>query len=127
MITNTQRPKFLNLLKIHLPVTGVASFAHRVSGAILFISLPFWVYVFSLSLHNAAAFQQALDLLTTPWLKLLLLIPAWSVVHHLFAGIRFLLLDIHIWNSLARARASAWVVNVASLLIFFIFALWVML
>ena len=124
MITNTKRPKFLNLFKIHLPVTGVTSFAHRVSGALLFVSLPFWIYIFSLSLHNEASFKIAQGYLTSAWTKLALLVLLWSILHHLLAGIRFLLLDIHLGNSLKSARRSAWLVNFAGIITFVALALW---
>ena len=127
MITNTHRPKFLNLFKIHLPVTGITSFAHRISGALLFISLPFWVYIFSLSLRDEKSYQLVIEYLTTPWIKLLLLLLLWSILHHLLAGIRFLLMDIHFGNSLRSARGSAWVVNFSGLIAFVVMAVWVLI
>ena len=127
MITNTRRPKFLNLLKIHLPVTGVTSFAHRVSGAFLFLSLPLWVYLFSLSLRDEKSFQLALTYLSQPWLKLLLLVIVWSFIHHLLAGIRYLLMDVHIGNTLRTARGSAWAVNFSAFLIFAVIAVWIVI
>jgi len=45
-----KRPVYLNLLKIRLPVTGMVSFAHRVSGVLLFLFIPYAVYLFDLSL-----------------------------------------------------------------------------
>jgi len=114
-------------LKIHLPVTGVTSFAHRVSGALLFIGLPFLVYLFSLSLRDEKSFQLALTYLTLPWLKLLLLVMVWSFIHHLLAGIRYLLMDAHIGNSLRTARGSAWVVNFSGFIIFVVIAVWVVI
>lgn len=127
MITNTQRPKFLNLFKIHLPVTGVTSFAHRVSGALLFLSLPFVVYLFSLSLQDEASYRLALEYLSSPWVKAICLILLWSGLHHLLAGIRFLLLDIHIGGTLSSARRSAWLVNFSGLIAFVVIAVWVVM
>lgn len=124
MITNTKRPKFLNLLKIHLPVTGVTSFAHRVSGALLFLSLPFWVYIFSLSLQSEASYEVAVSYLTNIWVRLITLLLLWSILHHLLAGLRFLLLDIRIGHSLKSARFTAWLVNFAGLLLFLFIAVW---
>jgi len=95
-----------------------------VSGALLFVSLPFWVYLFSLSLHNEASFKLALGYLTSPWTRLVLLILLWSILHHLFAGIRFLLLDIHLGHSLKSARRSAWLVNFTGAILFVVLALW---
>ena len=120
MITKQKRPKFLNLLRIHLPVTGVNSFAHRVSGALLFLAVPLFIYCFNLSLRDAAAFERLMTLLTTPMFKMILTLLAWAIGHHLLAGIRFLLTELDIATSLEQAKIAAWFVNIAGV-IFFLF------
>lgn len=120
MSAKQKRPKFLNLLRIHLPVTGVNSFAHRVSGALLFLAVPGLIYFFSLSLRDTASFDQLMLLMTTPLLKVALTVLAWAIGHHLLAGIRFLLTEIDITTSLDSARRTAWVINVAGVVVFLI-------
>lgn len=122
MITKQKRPKFLNLLKIHLPVTGVNSFAHRVSGALLFLAIPLFIYLFGLSLRNAEGFQTATLLVTGFCGKLILTMLAWAIGHHLLAGIRFLLIDVDVGSQLSAAKKSAWLVNIAGLLVFLLLA-----
>ena len=90
------RPKFLNLLHIRLPVGAVASIAHRISGILLFISLPFAAYLLELSLQNPDGFTQVGTVLDHWFIKLVSIALAWSISHHLLAGIRFLLLDLDI-------------------------------
>lgn len=107
---NNNRPKFLNLLKIRLPVTGVTSILHRISGIFLFVTIPFSLYLLQLSVHDTAGFALAKAFFASPWVKLGLLVLLWSYLHHLFAGFRFLLIDQNIGTSLAVARKSAWTV-----------------
>ena len=112
-----KRPKFLNLFKIHLPITGIASINHRISGLILFLSIPFSLYLLQLSLSGEDGFRQALYYFSSPWIKFALIFLLWSFVHHLFAGFRFLLIDQNIGVSLAAARKSAWFVVFAALIV----------
>ncbi len=120
MKSKQKRPKFLNLFAIHLPVTGLTSFAHRVSGALLFLAIPALVYSFGLSVRNADGYDAALSNLDSLPVKLVSTLLVWSIAHHILAGIRFLLMDIDVGEHIAIAKASAWVVNVAGLLIAFI-------
>lgn len=122
MISKQKQPKFLNLFAIHLPVPGVTSFAHRISGALLGVVIPGLIYLFGLSLHDAASYDTALSLLTTVPAKILITVLTWSIAHHLLAGIRFLLMDINVGDQLITAKASAWFVNLAGILIFLILA-----
>lgn len=126
MIKKQQRPKYLNLLKINLPVTGVASIAHRISGALLAVVTPFFLYCFALSLHSAEGFT-TITALIEHWLsKLVFLLLIWALAHHLFAGIRYLLIDLDLGVSLQAARASAWVVNFAGLMVLVVVAVMVL-
>lgn len=112
-----QKPKFLNLLQIHLPVTGVASIAHRVSGVVLVISIPFLIYWFDRSLHSADDFQALQQFLGQLWVKLLGTVAIWALAHHILSGIRFLLLDLDVGGGLRTARGSAWVVNIGAVVL----------
>jgi len=110
MNIKNNRPKHLNLLKIHLPITGIASINHRLSGLILFFAIPFSLYLFQLSLTSRTGFTEMLLFLSSPWIKLALVVLLWSFLHHLLAGFRFLLIDQNIGISLSVARKTAWFV-----------------
>ena len=118
MKTKQKRPKFLNLLQIRLPVTGVNSIAHRVSGALLFLAIPGFIYLFNLSLKDAQTFAQYTQIIHGVNFKLILTILAWAMGHHLLAGIRFLLTDIDVGTSLPVSKRFAWVVNIAGIVVF---------
>ena len=110
------RPKYLNLFKIHLPVTGIVSLAHRASGVVLFLSVPFCVWLLEQSLSGERSFLAVMELLQQPVLKLLTFIVLWSLAHHFFAGIRFLLIDVDIGVEKSASRTGAWLVIVTELL-----------
>jgi len=111
-------PVFLNLLQIRFPITAVMSILHRLSGVLLFLNIPLVIYALQLSLSGEAGFKLVQDwLLHSLIIQVLLVILLWALLHHLFAGIRFLLLDIDIGVSRAAARRSAWWVNISALLI----------
>ena len=111
------RPKYLNLLKIHLPITGIASINHRLSGLILFLAIPVSLYLFQLSLSSSAGFTEMLEYISSPWIKIALVLLLWSFVHHLLAGFRFLLIDQNLGISLPIARKTAWFVVLAAVIV----------
>jgi len=108
-----KRPVYLNLLKIRLPLTGMVSFAHRITGVILFLSLPFVVYILDLSIESEASFQNAQQILNQPLMMFVQVLLLWSIAHHFFAGIRFLLIDAEIGVEKSQARLGAWLVLLA--------------
>ncbi len=112
-----QRPVFLNLLRIHLPLAGWVSILHRVSGALLFAALPFGVWALSVSLSGEAGFRRMADVAGHPPAKLLLLLLIWAFAHHVLAGLRHLALDVHWGVGLHRARQSSRAVFLAGGLI----------
>lgn len=94
----------------------MVSIGHRISGVLMFVAIPFIAYLFALSLESGQGFQQARAWLTSPAGMLLSVTLVWSFSHHLLAGIRHLLLDIDIGVQRSQARVSAWLVNLAALL-----------
>ncbi|MDH5369413.1 MAG: succinate dehydrogenase, cytochrome b556 subunit [Gammaproteobacteria bacterium] len=122
MKINNNRPKHLNLFKIHLPITGIASINHRLSGLILFLAIPVSLYLFQRSLSSETGFAEVLEYLSSPWIKLTLILLIWSFVHHLLAGFRFLLIDQNLGISLPAARKTAWFVVIAAVIVTLIIA-----
>lgn len=106
------RPVFLDLARISYPVGAIASIAHRVSGVVLVLALPLMALGLQRSLTDEAGFHELADLLRLPAALL-----AWAAAHHLFAGIRHLLMDVGIGASLQVARTSAYAALIAGLLV----------
>ena len=104
------RPKNLNLLTIRLPINAVVSILHRASGVALFLVLPLLLLTLQTSLHSASSYESLASLLSTWFIKLLLIGLSWAFFHHFYAGIRHLLQDVHWMTSLQKARFSSRVV-----------------
>jgi succinate dehydrogenase / fumarate reductase cytochrome b subunit len=102
-----KRPKYLNLVEIKLPIAGFASILHRVSGAGLFLMLPFLIYLLQLSLQSPESYESFKAVVGHPLAKLVLLGLLWAYLHHFCMGIRILLIDVHVGVEKAQARASA--------------------
>ena len=101
------RPKHLNLFEIKLPIPGFVSILHRISGAGLFLMLPVLLWLFQKSLHSPEAFDQFKAIASSFPVKIVFLGLIWAYLHHFCAGIRFLLLDLHVGLDLEAARFSS--------------------
>ena len=114
------RPVYLNLIKIRLPLPGIVSFAHRITGVILFLFIPFAVYLLDLSIESQQSFIKVQQLLNQPLMLMLQILVLWSIAHHFFAGIRFLLIDAEIGVEKSQARIGAWLVLMAEAVTLFV-------
>ena len=95
-----------------MPVTAVVSILHRVSGIVLFLSIPYIVWLLSLSVKSPAGFNEVVAIFDTGLGKLTNIVLLWAVIHHFFAGLRFLLLDMDIGIQRETAIKMAWLVNI---------------
>lgn len=114
---------FSNLPSYRWPLAALVSGMHRVSGVILFLLLPFIVWMFDTSLSSEisfgefkAAFNNHLGFLPGWLVKLMTLALIWAYLHHFIAGIRHLVMDInHAAVTKSFGRQSAATVLVLSL------------
>ena len=114
------RPKYLSLpailFQIRLPVPGLVSILHRISGALLVLPFAAWaLYLLDASLRSESGFEAIRSYFQLPLVKLGMLLFIWAYCHHFCAGIRYLLLDIDVGIELRPARISSFVVLLASL------------
>ena len=105
---SANRPVWYNLSPTNLPLPGIVSILHRISGILLVMALIWGLYLLDLSLASEAGFRHLSEYLAHPLAKLGALIMAWAFFHHLCAGIRYLALDLDIGVDLAPARASSY-------------------
>ncbi len=117
-------PVFLNLAQIRFPIGAIASIAHRVSGVLLFITLPVIALLFDASLRSEQVFASLRKLLSSPLSVVAATVLVWALVHHVLAGVRHLLMDVGVGSELARARASARLVLLAAPLLALLFLVW---
>jgi succinate dehydrogenase / fumarate reductase cytochrome b subunit len=102
-----KRPEFRNinaftdLPKYRLPAAGIVSILHRVSGALMFLLMPFIIWMFDTSVSSEisfarfkAAFNSGLGFVPGWFLKLVALALIWAFLHHFIAGLRHLWMDV---------------------------------
>ncbi len=102
-----KRPEFRNINALQdlptyrLPAAGWVSILHRVSGVIMFLLLPFILWMFDTSLSSEisfetfkAAFNVGLGFVPGWFIKLVVLALIWAYLHHFTAGLRHLWMDI---------------------------------
>ncbi|MBK1716819.1 succinate dehydrogenase, cytochrome b556 subunit [Thiocystis violacea] len=109
----TSRPVFLEPWRIKLPLPGVVSILHRVSGILLVLSIPFSAYLFHQALSGPEGFAATAALLGSWPVELALLLLLWSLLHHLLAGIRHLALDMGFGLDRPIARKTARITLIA--------------
>jgi succinate dehydrogenase / fumarate reductase, cytochrome b subunit len=112
-----QRPKHLDLFKIRLPVPGFVSILHRISGAALFLFAGVLLYLLQQSLVSPESYVRFRDLADHWLVKLFLTGMLWAFLHHFFAGLRFLLLDLDVFTNLKITRAMSWGVLALSIVL----------
>ena len=110
-----KRPLWYNLSLLNLPLPGLVSILHRISGAALFFLLLWLLYLLDASLASAERFAALKQTLAHPLAKLVLLGLLWAYLHHVCAGVRYLFLDVHKGVDLAAARATSVAVLAVSL------------
>ena len=123
------RPEFRNigigqiLTAYRLPLAGRVSILHRVSGALLFLFLPFLLFLFDQSLTSELSFEVFKAFLSNIIVKLITLVLAWAFLFHFCAGIRHLLMDTnHDAVSKEKGKSTSIVVLVVSSLLTIAFA-----
>lgn len=107
-----ERPQFRNihvtqLMNYRLPPAGFVSILHRVSGALIFLLLPFVLYLLELSISSEMAFSRFLGIVEHPLAKLVLLGLIWAYLQHFCAGVRHLFMDVHMAIEKDSSRQSA--------------------
>jgi succinate dehydrogenase / fumarate reductase, cytochrome b subunit len=124
------RPQFRNIglaqvaFSYRLPLAGKLSILHRISGILLFLCLPLVIVpLFAASVAAPQSFAWIASIAANPIVKLVFLVLVWGYLHHFCAGIRYLLLDLHIGIDKLSAKKSAGVVFGVSLALTLVFGL----
>lgn len=103
---NKARPMYLNLLQIRLPLPAIVSVMHRVSGAVLFLALPLMLWWLQQSLTSGRTFAEFQTLFSNSLVKLVMVGLLWGYLHHLCAGIRHVVMDMHYGLELKTVRLT---------------------
>jgi succinate dehydrogenase / fumarate reductase cytochrome b subunit len=91
---------FVDLPSYRLPAAGWVSILHRVSGALMFLLLPFIIWMFDKSISSEisfakfrSAFNVGVGIYPAWFISLVTLALVWAYLHHLIAGLRHLYMD----------------------------------
>jgi len=111
------RPKYYDLNLLNLPMPGLVSIFHRVTGVVLFLfAIPLVLFLLQSTLVSESKFDFWRNIINLPLVKIVLLGFVWAYMHHFFAGIRYLLLDVHVATAKEPAQLSAKIVLVLGVL-----------
>ena len=123
-----KRPEFRNINALsdlpsyRLPAAGIVSILHRISGAVMFLLLPFIIWMFDTSVSSeisfarfTAAFNIGIGFVPGILVKLTALALIWAYLHHMIAGLRHLYMDARHAVSKEFGKSSAVVTLVLSL------------
>lgn len=122
---NKVRPVYMNLFQIRLPISAISSITHRLAGIyIFFISLPLFLFLlyFTTKSYNDFMFiQQAFNnsIFFSTFVSFSFLVFA----YHILTGVRHLLQDLHIGESLSASRVSSYIVFILWFLLT-LFVIW---
>ena len=122
MIKKDNRPVNLNLLTISLPIIGVASILHRISGFALFICFPLVVWLLHLSLKSTESFSLLKGIIeNNALLKVMAVLIVTGFIYHILAGLKKILGEIFgFGETLKSGQVLTWILFASS----FIFSSW---
>jgi succinate dehydrogenase / fumarate reductase cytochrome b subunit len=106
---NDHRPVNINLLKIKLPISALTSITHRLAGMyIFFITYPLSVYLFFLASTNQENFTYLTNMLiNSSYLATFVSFSFLVLWYHILTGVRHLIMDMHIGESLQASKVSS--------------------
>ncbi|WP_197020064.1 succinate dehydrogenase, cytochrome b556 subunit [Zestomonas thermotolerans] len=122
---NSQRPVNLDLRTIKLPVTAYTSILHRISGVILFLGIAVLLFALDKSLDSEEGFEQVKACLTSPLAKLVIWGLLSALLYHLVAGIRHLIMDLGIGETLEGGKLGSKIVIAISVVLIVLAGVWV--
>jgi succinate dehydrogenase / fumarate reductase cytochrome b subunit len=119
------RPVNLDMMTIALPLPGWVSILTRASGVFLFVGMAFFLYVLDLSLESPEGFAQAGALLSAPLAKFILWAIAAGLIYHATAGIKHLVADFGIGETLEGGLMGARITIGVSAFLIIIVGIWI--
>lgn len=124
---NKKRPVNLDIGTIQLPITSYVSILHRVSGVVLFFAVALFLWVLDASLSTEASFIALKDTLQSPLCQLFVWASLAGLAYHAVAGIRHLVMDFGIGETLEGGQQGAKIALVCAAILILLVTGWVWL
>ncbi|ACR12561.1 succinate dehydrogenase, cytochrome b556 subunit [Teredinibacter turnerae T7901] len=121
----TNRPVNLDISTIKLPVTAYVSILHRVSGVVLLAGVLVLLYMLDMSLTSEESFDELKELLASPLAKIVLWGVLSALAYHFVAGVRHLIMDAGVGESLEGGKRGAKVALVLAIVLIIAAGVWV--
>ncbi len=118
------RPTNRNVTHYRFPLTAIVSILHRVSGVVLFLAMPYLLYLLSHSLASAESFVAIQALLQEPLVKCVIWVILAALSFHWVAGVRHVVMDIGFAESLGAAQIGAVITMIGSGVLMVLAGVW---
>jgi len=122
---NKNRPVNLDISTIKLPITAYVSILHRVSGVILFGVVAILLCMLDASLESAESFAALKEGLQNPVYQFLIWGSLAALAYHSVAGIKHLIMDAGIGETLEGGQTGAKIVLVVAVVLIVLAGIWV--
>jgi succinate dehydrogenase / fumarate reductase, cytochrome b subunit len=119
-----ERPVNLDLFKFKFPVMAIVSVLHRISGVVIFLFIPFMLYILHQSLISQTSFEAIQNCLQHPVAKIFVGLMLAAVLFHLIAGIRHLMMDLGFAEGRQAGRFTAWLVISIAAIVIILMGVW---
>lgn len=122
---NKKRPVNLDIATIKLPITAYVSILHRVSGVFLFAGVAVLLWMLDASLDSQEGFNSIRDLAASPVCQIILWVVLAALAYHMVMGIRHLIMDFGIGESLKGGQTGAKLALVVAIVLIVLAGVWV--
>lgn len=119
------RPVNLDIATIKLPITAYVSILHRVSGVFLFAGVAILLWMLDVSLDSQEGFNSIRDAAASPLCQVILWVVLAALAYHTVMGIRHLIMDFGIGESLKGGKTGAWIALVVAIVLIVLAGVWV--
>lgn len=120
-----KRPVNLDLTQFSFPLPALTSIVHRVTGVALFVGLAFLMYGLELSLSSEQGFAEAKALFDNVLVKLVIWGVVSALLYHLVAGIKHLIMDFGVGETIEGGKLGAQITIVVSVVLIVLAGVWI--
>lgn len=122
---NKNRPVNLDISTIKLPITAYVSILHRISGVVLFAGVAVLLWLLDNSLASAEQFDALKDTLSSPLCQFIIWATLAALAYHTVMGIRHLIMDMGIGETLEGGQNGAKIALFVSIIIIALLGAWI--